>query len=258
MKGAIHIHTDYSSDGNCSIEQLIQKSKELRYDFLIITDHFEDVVDPRQQQKIIDDCNKLNNESNGPKVIPGIEVRFKDKAHILVIGIRNPIYQSDVQSIKSLRNCAKAQGALVGVAHLSYKFNLSVRELGFFDFIEGWNIRHDMKLPSHKHLRVAQGLPSCCILGGLDLHRINELGSLWVETEGNDVIEAIKQKKIITKTHLFALDSSGYIIGNKSAYFVLYLPYFCVKYFVNLLGQLILVTGWNPPETLKKLKRRII
>lgn len=260
MKGAFHIHTNYSNDSDCSLEQLTIKARELEYDFLIVTDHFEDIEEPPQQQRLIDDCRRLTStmNANGPKLIPGVEIRFEDKAHILVIGLQIPIDPSYSYDIESLKYAARAQGALIGVAHLSFKNNLSQEELNCFDFVEAWNIRHDMKLPSPKHLKLAQKLPNSCIVGGLDLHSINDLDSIWLETSGNNILEAIKQKNIYSKSTLVTLDSDGRIVENNISYYLLYFPWFCIKAFAILIKKVFIKMRWRPPGILKRIHKRLV
>jgi len=259
MKGAIHIHTEYSNDSDCSLKELAKKARDQKYDFFIVTDHFEDVQDPHLQQRLIDDCRRTasswaNKELN---IIPGVEVRFEEKAHILVIGIKNPIDPSKAHDLESLRIAAKEQGALIGVAHLCYS-NVSPEELAKFDFVEAWNIKHDMKFPSPKILKKAQSLPNTCITGGLDLHSIDEFGSIWIEADGNDILEAIRQRRIVSRSCHAALDSFGHIINDNVAYYLHYFPWLCAKRVAYLSGQIFVVTGLKPPEILKKIKKRLI
>ena len=38
--GAIHIHTDYSFDGNVKMPDVVRSAKNAGLDFIVITDHF--------------------------------------------------------------------------------------------------------------------------------------------------------------------------------------------------------------------------
>lgn len=257
LKGAFHLHSDYSHDSSCSLEELVQKARKLGYSFLVITDHFED-MDKSRLQELIDNCKRLTMASDNLEIIPGIEIRCKNRAHILVIGIQAPIDPSDALDIELVQKSAKAQGALTGVAHLCHEANLSLEELSGFDFIEVWNARYDKKFPSLKNLRIAQRVPNSCILGGVDSHSIDRFGSLWIETEIRNVIEAIKQKKVVTKSSLIALDSHGYIGRSKAAYYTLYLSWLSVRYLAHALGQIFVLTRWSPPHILKKVKRNVV
>lgn len=257
MKGVLHIHSNYSKDSNCSLEELTQKSRTLGYGFLIITDHIED-MDMSRQQELIDNCKRLSMASGGLKVIPGIEVRFKNKTHILIIGIRVPIDLSDTLDIELLRKTAEAQGALMGVAHLSRESDLSSKELGYFDFIELWSARQDMRFPSLRNLRMVQRISNICAIGGVDSHSIDEFGLLWVETKHRDIIEAIRQKRVVTASSLIKIDAYGRIVTNKAVYYTLYFIWICLKYIAIAVRQMFAIIKQEPPEILKKIKRRLI
>lgn len=256
-KGAFHVHSNYSKDGNCSIEALAQKSRALGYDFLVVTEHFED-MNELQLQNLIEDCTRLTEIFDGLKIIPGIEIRLKNKAHVLVIGLQAPLTSSDVFDIQSLQKSVKAKGALVGVAHLGHESKLTLEELKSFDFIEAWNSRYNKRFPSFKSLKMAQGVQESCILGGLDLHFIDEFGPLWVEIEAENIIEAIKFRKITTRSSIMALDSRGCIIKGKIACYTLYLPWLCAEYFTSVAARLFALIKIKPPYFLKKFKKRLI
>lgn len=92
-KGLIHFHTDYS-DGGASVDQAAAIAKGLGYDFLIITDHLQDITKHGKSiQQYHQDCRTASTTHNFP-VIPGgeLEVQWStgqdfSEAHTLALDI---------------------------------------------------------------------------------------------------------------------------------------------------------------------------
>lgn len=116
-KGSIHLHT-VGSDGHLTLDELVQKYSEAKFDFIAITDHW---------------CLPELNGSSDPSpllVINGVELDGFDNLgayyHVLAIGIslKPPLLTGNF--VKILRS-AYAQGAVLIWAHPHWTGN-SLRE----------------------------------------------------------------------------------------------------------------------------------
>ena len=105
--GAIHIHTDYSFDGNVKMPDVIRSAKKAGLDFIVITDHFR--MDAKR--------DGWEGWHDGLLVIVGEEISPRYN-HYLAIGIETPIIawkkSSDPQEyMDAVRN----QGGIGLIAH---------------------------------------------------------------------------------------------------------------------------------------------
>lgn len=77
IKGVIHSHTNYS-DGNNTIEEMAHASKELGYDYIVISDHSQSAkyangLSPKRVTDQQLEINKLNKNVSDFEIISGIE-----------------------------------------------------------------------------------------------------------------------------------------------------------------------------------------
>jgi DNA polymerase (family 10) len=78
IRGDFHAHTT-ATDGNASIEEMVQAAKELGYEFLCITDHSQSTTiangqSPPQLAKQIERIHKLDAKLKGITILAGAEV----------------------------------------------------------------------------------------------------------------------------------------------------------------------------------------
>ena len=252
LKGAFHIHSNFSKDGKASVKEIAQKAKALQYDFLVLADHFED-IEAHKFNELIKECKRLG-AHYGLSMIPGVEVCLENGAHVLVIGIKSVLKPFSINNLDSLRKEAKDQCALIGLAHLSHAPNLSLTELSKFDFIEGWNHRYNKGFPPLRTFKTAHVLQNNCFIGGLDMHSINELGPIWLETEENSVIEGIRNKKIITKNNFLAIDPTGSIKRGKAFFFAFFWLSISIQYVEKMMIKYVFLNK-KPPKNLRKLTK---
>lgn len=251
LKGAFHVHSNYSKDGEFSIEELARKAKVLGYDFLVLTDHFED-MDEHVMQELIDESRRVTT-SYALDIVPGIEIRLRNKVHMLMVGIESPINPACSQDIELLREAAKDNQALIGLAHLSHEPDLSLSELSKFDFIEGWNRRYDKRFPPTRAFRTAKALSDCCFVGGLDLHSIDELGLMWMETEATDIMKGIRSGNVTTKNSILEMDQNCHLKKGKTIYSSLSWLSPCLNHFTDLTTKPFSLTNEKPPRIIRKL-----
>lgn len=78
IKGDMHVHTD-ASDGNCSIEEMVNAAEKAGYDYICITDHSKSSaiangLSTKRLSAQIKEIQKLNEKIKGITVFSGTEV----------------------------------------------------------------------------------------------------------------------------------------------------------------------------------------
>ncbi|HDH53213.1 MAG TPA: DNA polymerase/3'-5' exonuclease PolX, partial [Nitrospirae bacterium] len=123
IKGDLHVHSDYS-DGNLSIQELVEIAKNRGYEYIAITDHSKGLGVARgmsteqilEQNKAI---NALNKKLRGFRLLSGVEVDIRSditldfpdevlkRLDIVIASIHSGFRQSREQLTKRLVSAAK-------------------------------------------------------------------------------------------------------------------------------------------------------
>lgn len=183
----LHVHTVYSGDSTCEVENAILSAKAKGLDGIAITDH-DSVAGLEEAREFARDKDFL--------VIPGIEVSSKD-GHILGLGIEKTVPQG--LPADSTVNKIRDQG---GVAIAAHPFSVNLRPLSplksDFDAIEVFNSRRYIgnrltkKYVDHNHIPAT---------AGSDAHFCDEIGLAGVRIDANlkvnDILDEIKRGNAI-------------------------------------------------------------
>ena len=81
-QGDFHIHSPMTGDWkekNISIQEWLEKLKDLNYDFVIVADHGLNITN------VIDQYNLITDKSQYPKIFIGSEIQTKDRIHLHII-----------------------------------------------------------------------------------------------------------------------------------------------------------------------------
>lgn len=163
--GVPHCHT-VASDGGLTLEQVIEKAKKNKLDYLMITDHN---VNCKEFPKV-----------DGITLIYGAELT-KDGGHCNMWGVRDVIDQKDYDTCETyedflrVKNEAKNRGAVICMNHphcsqCPWRWEKNPEDV---DVLEVWNSpTHFDNLTCtqwwHEQLRKGYKLP---VVGGSDYHR---------------------------------------------------------------------------------------
>src|SRR5262249_39261561 len=133
-----HIHSVFS-DGDESLEQIVQTFKNDGMSFIAMTDHAE-VFDDARMQRYVVLCESLSTADF--LVIPGLEFAMKGGSlHILGYGITNRVRASNMESLVDGIHDA---GGLAVLAHPPRgSINMIHGIKSRLDGIEVWNGRYD-------------------------------------------------------------------------------------------------------------------
>ena len=182
----LHVHTNYSKDGESSVEEIIRAAEVAGLDAIAITDHDS-----------VDGAKKALACETSVLVIPGIEVTTK-QGHLLVLGVTEIIPAGlDVETTVAI---ARRMGALLILPHPYHIWRHGVarrRKAGMMvvDAVESFNSRYIVGSANRKAERIALKLGKPCV-GGSDAHnaRFVGFGRTYVDAEKNvpAILDAIR------------------------------------------------------------------
>jgi hypothetical protein len=186
----LHVHTNYSKDGESTVEEILKTAEEAGLDVIAITDH--DSVDGAKRALLI---------PSSVLVIPGIEVSTK-QGHLLVLGVTEMI-PSGLDVIDTV-HIARRMGALLILPHPYHIWRHGVarrKKAGMVavDAVESFNSRFIVGSANSKAARIAKRLGKPCV-GGSDAHNAKYVGfgRTYVDAEKNipAILDAIRAGKV--------------------------------------------------------------
>ena len=186
----LHVHTNYSKDGESSVEEVLRRAEEAGLDAIAITDH--DSVDGVKRALTI---------PSKVLVIPGIEVTTR-QGHLLVLGVTE-IIPSGLDVIDTI-HIARRMGALLILPHPYHIWRHGVARrkkagMAAVDAVESFNSRYIVGSANIKAARIARRLGKPCV-GGSDAHNAKFVGfgRTYIDAEKNvpAILDAIRAGRV--------------------------------------------------------------
>jgi predicted metal-dependent phosphoesterase TrpH len=182
----LHVHTNYSRDGESSIEDIIRRAEIIGLDAIAITDH-DTIEGARAALKI----------PTSVIIIPGIEISTK-QGHLIALGTLTE-FPKGMDVLETIA-VAREHGALLILPHPFHMMRHGVAlhfrsALSSVDAVEVFNSRYIVGSANKRAAKFAKKLGKPCV-GGSDAHNARYVGygKTLVESESNvpSILEAIR------------------------------------------------------------------
>jgi hypothetical protein len=204
-KGIIHVHSNYSYDGEHSLKEIVQYAKNRSYSFIGMSEH-SDTLDKDKMSKYVEECKAVSTADC--LIIPGVEFTCENNIHIIGIGVQQITYTKEPLEIAEFIN---QQNGISIIAHPSrYNYQIPTDLNYAVTGIEVWNAAYDGRfVPNYYSLNLVKKIrkrkDSILAFGGQELHRIQN--HFNVET-------TIYCNKLSKDTMLQALKKGDFTISN--------------------------------------------
>ena len=186
----LHVHTNFSKDGESSVEEILRSAEVAGLDAIAITDHDS-----------VDGAKRALSCTTTVLVIPGIEVTTK-QGHLIVLGVTEVIPAGlDVVDTVEI---ARKMGAILILPHPYHVWRHGVarrKKIGMavVDAIETFNSRYIVGSANWKAARIAKRMGKPCVAGS-DAHhaRFVGFGRTFVDADRTvpSILAAIRAGKV--------------------------------------------------------------
>lgn len=185
----LHVHTNFSRDGESSVEDVLLMAKKAGLDAIAITDH--DTVDGVAYARDLE---------TDIIVLPGIEISTR-QGHLIALGVTGVI-PADLDFSETVR-LAREAGAVLILPHPYHQWRHGVAlrvpdAIDMVDAVETFNSRFITGSANRKAARVAlaRGKPG---VGGSDAHHARYVGFgltfVDADRDASSILQAIRDGK---------------------------------------------------------------
>lgn len=197
MKALLHVHSNYSYDGQPSLENLASWGESRGLGAILLSEHTND-FDGEKMNRFVVHCDALARERC--RLVPGLEFPVRGGFHLLGFSVREfaPIVDP-VSAVRFIHD----QGGLAVLAHPArYKGAWpDDTMLADLDGIEVWNARYDGRfVPSERVLAASEAVikrqPHLSRYCGQDLHVTQSHRILPIEARATDVDELVGRLRV--------------------------------------------------------------
>jgi len=211
-RGVIHCHSSYSADSSADLQKLCTSLAAKGFDFVAMTEHAAD-MSPQDYEHYVRRCRGLTTPFF--VVLPGLEMRSSEGAEIAGISLARYVSEGSIDEIIARIH---EQGGLAIWVH-PLKHGNWKRSIIDCDAIEVLNGKIDGTVaPSfvllHHFRREWRKSRRQGAVFGLDLHRLDESFSVWVECRvesltASEIVRAISQGEFVNRTPRLVMRSDG-------------------------------------------------
>ncbi len=96
IRGVLHVHSNVSPDSTLPLEYIQRFFKARGHSFVLLTEHAEDLT-PTSYAEFTQRCAALSDDAF--VMVPGLEIKWKDRAHLLAYGAREYCGNEDMLSL---------------------------------------------------------------------------------------------------------------------------------------------------------------
>ena len=207
FRGAFHLHSRYSYDGQIPLQEMAPMLKEKGYSFGLMSEHAYDRAKKRfltreEFQKFIEDCRRYS--SPDFLLVPGLEFAcYDNKVHLLTTPLPRAFSLEGLDTAPKILETARRENALAFLVHPFYgkaHARLTAGEFSALDGFEIWNYNYQRKLgPSApEYFKSVEWLKrgNSRAIAGLDLHRKEDLADISIKIKAEMLKEEIIFEKL--------------------------------------------------------------
>jgi hypothetical protein len=218
MRGVLHVHSVFS-DGEASLERIVQTFKDAGMGFIAVSDHAE-VFNEEKMREYVALCESLS--SPHFLVIPGLEFALKGGTiHILGYGVTRRVRAANMEE---LVDGIHEAGGIAVLAHPPVgSINLIGAIRGKLDGIEIWNGRYDgtvaPRADSFQLLkRIQLSNVKAAAYCGIDLHKMAQaMKPIYVDVQAVEqprrdvILNALRAGEFTVHGNNMSIPSSGHL-----------------------------------------------
>jgi hypothetical protein len=214
-KGALHIHSTFSGDGEASLHEIKDIFMKDGFDFVAICEHQHD-VDSAQFEQLVQECRRLSDHRF--LMIPGIEFNCY-RNHILGIGISQ--YCPSIAEDEVVPWIKSHNGFAVWAHPRKNHYRLPEHVVKDLDGMEIWNSKCDGKYAPQKEVvdfyhRRRVECPQIRAICSVDFHFLAQFRHLAVYCEVTNlsmqaILASLMTGRYSSGTTAFAISSDGTI-----------------------------------------------
>ena len=197
MRALLHVHSNYSYDGEPSLEKLAAWGASRGLGAILLSEHTND-FDRAKMSRFVAHCDALAGEPC--RLVPGLEFPVRGGFHLLGFSIRT--FEPIVDPVAAVR-FIRDQGGLAVLAHPARYKGVWPDDamLAELDGIEVWNARYDGRfVPSERVLAASEAVikrqPHLARYCGQDLHATHSHRMVVVKAQAADADELVGKLRI--------------------------------------------------------------
>lgn len=222
VKGALHVHSIFSSDGTLTIADLVEWYSRKGYQFVAMSEHSED-LDDSKAQALAAHC--AGNCSPQFCVVPGIEFSCAGGIHIPAFGVVKLTKEKDPLAVTEEIH---QQGGYVVLAHpRRIGWQCPSELLLAVDAVEIWNVGSDGKfLPSAQALgafrKMQQVNPELLAVASHDFHRKDAFYDVAIQMDlhlltREAILRHLREGRYEIRSRFFRADSHARLTWARAA-----------------------------------------
>lgn len=214
VKGIIHVHSNYSYDGQHSLEEIARHGMARGYGFVGMSEHSDTLTEEKMAQHV-KDCEKAT--ASGCLLIPGIEFTCENNLHLVGLGVQ---HYTDAKDPEKVSEFIRRQDGIAVFAHpRRYNYHIPANLTDVLHGIEVWNAGYDGRfVPNDLSLSLLKVLRrrnrELLAFGSQDLHHITdhshvELVVSCVRLGQDEILGALREGHFVIQNRYFNLDPRG-------------------------------------------------